>query len=80
MKILILLRPKPVLNFSGDTDFDLHRKERGRIRLRISAVGHPFLIVNKEQFCKTVAEHNMLFGKSTFCFIRKERSVLWAGG
>lgn len=70
MKILILLRPKSVLNFSGDTDFHLHLKKRGRIRLYMSTVGHPFLIVNKEQFCKTVSEHNMLFGQSTF--IRRE--------
>lgn len=35
-------------------------------------MGHPFLIVNKEHFCKIVSEHNMLFGKSTFSFIRRE--------
>lgn len=68
MKILIFLRLKPVLNFSGDTDFDFHRKERGRIRLCMSTVGHPFLIVTKEQFCKIVSEQHVVWEKHLFFY------------
>lgn len=70
MKILIFFRPKPVLNFSGDTDFDLHWKERGRIRLCVSTVGHPFLIVTKEQFCEIVSEQHVVWEKH-FSFYQK---------
>jgi len=81
MKSLILCRPVHILNFTGDTDFDLRQKERGRNKPRMSTLRHPFLIVSKEWFCKTAAAHNMLFGKSTlsgrrlFC---RQRTVVWA--
>lgn len=45
----------------------------------MSTVGHQFLTVNKEQFCKIVSEHDMLFGKSTFSFIRRQIEVCAVG-